>query len=156
MMTYERLVKARKFGVPFPETDAYQKLLTSIRMDASFSTIGRRAVLWLIETSGLSFPVMAAFSHRDWGPSIGLELQQTADDISGKYHDDFIACGTGLHLTHHCGGFDDHGRWRSEFPGNTLWIAEGDDHYPRPSGGRDNEHMVIITPRLAEIGAINL
>lgn len=153
---YAELVKKRGLGIPFPDADIYYNLLECIRKDESIPTIGRRAVLWILQTSRLSTPVMAAFSHREWGPELGHEIQVAADDVSSKYDMLFLRCGTGLHLTHHCGGFDDHGRWLSSFPGNTLWVAEGDENYPQPGGARDNKDMLVITPRLHEIGSVSL
>ena len=156
---FEKQALTRGPGVPFPDWDAYNDLRNSIRGDETFSTIQRRAVLWMIETSGLKTSMISCFYHREWGASLGREIQEGADDINLKYRDKFLACGKGFHLSHHCGGLDEAGHYNPHFPANTLWVVDGEKHYPdhlRHQMKRSRSGLMQITPRLVEIGSIQL
>ena len=156
---FEQQALTRGPGVPFPDQDAYKDLIASIRGDEGFSTMQRRAVLWMIQTSDLSTSMISCFYHREWGASLGLEIQMGADGIAQKYRDKFLACGKGFHLAHHCGGLDEAGHYNARFPANTLWVVDGDEHYPdhlRHKIGRETRGLMQITPRISEIGAIDL
>jgi hypothetical protein len=156
---FEKQAQTRSIGIPLPNWDAYKDLISSIRADEAFSTMQRRSVLWMIETSGLSTSMISCFYHREWGAALGLEIQLGADHIGNKYRNKFLACGKGFHLNHHCGGLDEAGHYSSRFRANTLWVVDGDEHYPdhlRDKKGRKRAGLMQVTPSLAEIGAINL
>ncbi len=157
--SFSKLAQQQTAGIPFPNNRAYVTLLDLIRSDEKFSTMQRRAAIWLMKTSGLMTSVMACFYYREWGEALADELQRGVHDINVQYYDRFIDCGNGFHLSHHTGGLDEGGHFNARFPARTLWVVEGDHMYPNHNDlahvpGKNG--LMIITPTLREIGDINL
>jgi hypothetical protein len=140
-------------GVTWAKSDARMALFDAIKKHDTASALGKRAVMWMVETASmnLSTPIEVSFYYEVWGRDLACEIQHDADSLSGgEMRQLWLDCGVGRHLTHHTGGRDNLQRWSSSVRASTLWIVEGDDWY------NHKDKALVVTPNLAEIGAFPL
>lgn len=140
-------------GVTWADSDAQKALFDAIRKHHTASALGKRIVMWMVETAStkLSTPIEVSFYYEVWGRDLACEIQHDADALSGGgMRQLWLNCGVGRHLTHHTGGRDNLQRWNSCVRASTLWIAEGDDWY------NHKDKALVVTPNLAEIGSFPL
>lgn len=140
-------------GVTWANHKAKAKLFDAIRKHEHATTLGKRVVMWMVETASanLSTPIEVSFYYEVWGREIACEIQCDADALSGsEMRKLWYDLGCGRRLTHHTGGRDNLQRWNTRVNASTLWIVEGDDQY------NHKDKALVLTPNLAEIGRFSL
>lgn len=152
-MTTFKAQAAANVGITWADPDAKLALFKAIVENKSASPLGKRVVMWLIETAsgGLSTPVEVSFYHEIWGCDLANEIQHDAGILTGRdMRQLWLDCGVGRHLTHHTGGRDNLQKWNARVRATTLWIVEGEDHYNHKG------KAMVVSPNLAEIGRYSL
>lgn len=115
------------------------------------SSLTKRTLIWMIRdaSNNLLNPIEVTFNYDEWGTSLTREMQLGAAGLM-KLKPEWIACGVGRHLSHHCGGRDSSGKFKAGFPASTFWIIEGEDMW------NHEDKCIRIPPNIVTIGNIEL